>query len=77
MITDNDIKKLKQTFATKEDLKGFATKDDLIDFKDAILHEIQNLRDDVTVTTGYRDTLEDHEDRLEVIESHINTSSQT
>ncbi len=77
MITDNDIKKLKQTFATKEDLKGFATKDDLIDFKDAILHEIQNLRDDVTVTTGYRDTLEDHEDRPEVIESHINTSFRT
>jgi len=29
MITDKDIEKLKDTFATKDDLKGFATKDDL------------------------------------------------
>ncbi len=29
MITDNDIKKLKTVFATKEDLKRFATKEDL------------------------------------------------
>jgi len=83
MITDADIKKLKTVFATKDDLKAFATKDDLkayatkndlIDFKDAILHEIQNLRDDITVTTGYRDTIEDHEDRLEVIETKLDIS---
>ncbi len=67
MITDNDIKKLKTVFATKEDLKACASKEDLIEFKDAILKEIRDLRDDITVTTGYRDTLEDHEDRLEVI----------
>ena len=29
MITDNDIVKLKKTFATKDDLNRFATKDDL------------------------------------------------
>ncbi len=29
MITDADVKKLKQAFATKDDLKAFATKDDL------------------------------------------------
>lgn len=29
MITDKDVKKLKETFATKEDLKRFATKEDL------------------------------------------------
>jgi hypothetical protein len=57
MITDADIKKLEKKFATKDDLKGFATKDDLkkteksmkdaiIEFKDAILHEIKGLRED-------------------------------
>ncbi|MBI4066219.1 hypothetical protein HY411_00740 [Candidatus Gottesmanbacteria bacterium] len=30
MITDADVKKLKQAFATKDDFKAFATKDDLI-----------------------------------------------
>jgi hypothetical protein len=29
MITDADVEKLKDTFATKDDLKAFATKDDL------------------------------------------------
>ena len=29
MITDADIKKMKEVFATKDDLKFFATKDDL------------------------------------------------
>jgi len=32
MLTDDDIKKLKGTFATKDDLKRFATKDDLKGF---------------------------------------------
>ena len=32
MITDKDIKKLKEAFATKDDLKSFATKDDLRSF---------------------------------------------
>lgn len=29
MITNKDVEKLKETFATKEDLKQFATKEDL------------------------------------------------
>lgn len=33
MITDTDITKLKKTFATKEDLKKFATKKDLSDMR--------------------------------------------
>lgn len=33
MITDADIEKLKQVFATKEDLDRFATKDDLHEIK--------------------------------------------
>ncbi len=31
MITDNDVKKLKKVFATKDDLKGYVTKDYLRD----------------------------------------------
>lgn len=33
MLDDKDIKKLKETLATKEDLKAFATKDDFKDLK--------------------------------------------
>ncbi len=44
MITDDDVKKLKQIFATKDDLKRFATKKDLkrfatkIDLEDGMRH---------------------------------------
>ena len=120
MITDNDIKKFKKvfltkdgtrdftrkddlkSFATKNDLKIFATKEDLtefvtknhlglvvqdivdllkevrlnlrgdiLNFKDEILHEIVKLREDVTVTTGYRDTIENHEKRIFKLEKNL------
>ncbi|MDO8715892.1 MAG: hypothetical protein Q7J73_03670 [Dehalococcoidales bacterium] len=43
MITNDDIKKLKGVFATKQDLKRFATKDDLSKVKVALVvtqHEL-------------------------------------
>ena len=80
MITDKDIAKLKQVFSTKDDLKEmedrqdkkYASKDDLIKFKDEILGEIVKLREDSTMDTGTRDTVEDHETRLEKVEKHLN-----
>jgi len=79
MITDADIKKMKKVFVTKEDLKDlsnkfearFATKEDIIDFKDSILTEIIKLREDVAVVTGYRDLIEDHEKRIEKLETVV------
>ena len=77
MITDADITKLKTIFATKDDLKLYATKDDLkeyankkdiIEFKDAILKEIRDMRDEIALVIGYKDQIEDHEDRIEVLE---------
>ncbi len=43
-------------------------KEDIIQFKDDILHEIIDLRDDITVTTGYRDMIENHEQRITDLE---------
>jgi hypothetical protein len=61
MITDDDVKKLE---------KKFATKSDLVDFKDEILHEIKGLREDVTIVTGYKDQIEDIDYRVERLEKH-------
>ncbi len=67
MLTKKDITLLivamKEVFATKDDLKAlesrmndrFATKNDIIEFKDAILHEIVKLRDEVAIVGGQRD----------------------
>lgn len=40
----------------------------IVSFKDEILKEIQDLRADVAITTGYRDMIEDHDQRIEVLE---------
>jgi len=37
-------------------------------FKDEMLGEIQNLRDDMEVTKGYGDRIEDHEERISTLE---------
>jgi hypothetical protein len=73
MLTKTDWKKLKETFATKEELKEFKTEilAAIISFKDVILHEIQGLREDVTIVTGYKDQIEDHETRIETIEKRL------
>jgi hypothetical protein len=49
MITDQDVEKLKETFATKEDLANFATKEDLANLSNvfATKNEFQELKEDV------------------------------
>lgn len=65
--TKEDFKR----FATKEDLKNYATKDDLINFKDSILTEIIKLREDIAVVIGYRDMIENHDQRIEKLETTV------
>ena len=62
MITDADVKKLEKKFASKEDL---------INFKDSILSEIIKLREDIEVVIGYRDMIEDHNQRIEKLETAV------
>ncbi len=85
-MTKEDFKVESKKFATKEDLKialeKYATKDDLfnvtrglkndiIDFKDSILTEIIKLREDITVVIGYSDRIEDHDQRIEKLETAV------
>lgn len=76
-ITLDDIKILKTIFATKNDLKNYATKADIVSFKDVILKEIKDMREEVTLVIGYKDQIEDHEDRIEKIEKHLHFSITT
>jgi hypothetical protein len=73
MITQKDITKLEEKFATKDDLRKTekSITEAITTFKDEILHEIKNLREDVTIVTGYKDQIEDHDLRIEKIEKHI------
>ena len=71
MLTKNDIKLLREVFATKEDLNRYALKEDLVNFKDEILYEIRSMRQELVVIIGYKDQIEDHEVRLEKLEKKI------
>lgn len=73
MLTKNDFKKLEEKFATKEDLKTHETKykEIVVSFKDEILHEIKAMREELTIITGYKDQIEDHEARIETIEKRL------
>lgn len=73
MLTRTDWKKLEEKFATKQDLQREikSVKDLMIEFKDAILHEIKGLREEVAIVTGYKDQIEDHEVRIDTIEKKL------
>lgn len=64
MITDQDVQKLKKTFATKDDLKGFATKDDLKELKG----DIQNMSD--KIIEAMQDMLSTKADSDDLNEQH-------
>ncbi|MDO8609230.1 MAG: hypothetical protein Q7R95_01660 [bacterium] len=81
-VTKDDLTKELAKYATKEDLRSTTNelielikafrqelKEDIVNFKDSILTEIVKLREDIAVTTGYRDMIEDHETRISKLES--------
>ena len=72
MLTKTDIGKLMKIFVTKEEFKEVVNglKNDIVGFKDAILNEIIKLREDITVIVGYRDMMEDHEQRINKLEKN-------
>jgi len=79
MLTHNDLTKIdqliqKRTQGSEKRVKK-AIKEDVLKFKDEVLGEIQDLRDDVAVVTGYRQMLENHDQDLEKLkEAHSNFS---
>ncbi|MEK7079614.1 MAG: hypothetical protein AAB929_06085 [Patescibacteria group bacterium] len=81
-ITKKDLKNALDPYSTRKELENTTIelikyigevktelKNDILSFKDQILFEINKLRDDITVTTGYRDMIQDHEARIETLEA--------
>ena len=73
MLTKTDMAKLEEKLATKGEVKREikSLKDLIIEFKDAILHEIKGLREEVAIVGGHKDQIEDHEVRIEIIEKRL------
>ncbi|OGG23720.1 hypothetical protein A3A79_00745 [Candidatus Gottesmanbacteria bacterium RIFCSPLOWO2_01_FULL_43_11b] len=53
------------------------SKDDIVTFKDAILKELKDMREEITLIVGYKDQIEDHEDRIDRLEKKTGTSGVT
>lgn len=73
MLTNKDLTKIdqlirKRTQESEKRVKN-AIKEDILQFKDEVLGELQDLRDDVAVVTGYRQMLEDHDQDLEKLKA--------
>ena len=49
-------------------------REEIIQFKDDILGEIVKLREDVAVVTGYKDQIENHEERITTVETKLGIS---
>ena len=87
-LTKKDIELLKETFVTKDEfteLRGEVAelrsevkelKNDIIQFKDDILYELKGLRDEITIVVGYRDRIEEHEDRRGYIDRHLRITTK-
>ena len=70
MITDKDVKKLKEVFATKDDLKTFATKDDLKTFATKDDLKTFATKDDLK-TFATKDDLKDINKKIDKLDGRI------
>ena len=91
MITDNDIKKLKTVFATKDDLKNYPTKDDLrneiqkntdmimkemTDLISVVLEKLDAFKLSMEEKSDYQnDVINNHERRIEKLEEQVYTTT--
>ena len=79
MVTDTDIKKFKAALAPEfkqlrseikdvnDKVSGLKTRIDT--FEDNITGDVAELRNEISITSSYRNRLEDHETRLIIVES--------
>ena len=78
MLTKKDkadlVQEFSKIFATKEELAHVTTelrrelKNDILQFKDDILFEIKAMREELAIVIGYRQTIENHEERISMLE---------
>ena len=72
MLTTTDLKKIKEI--TRDEIQTELRKElknDIVTFKDEILHEIVAFREEMAVVTGYSDRIEDHDQRIEKLETAV------
>lgn len=72
MLSASDLRAIQNVIEVsqkpiKEEQKSL--RGDLLTFKDEILSEVQAMRQELSIVIGYRDQIEDHEIRIDKLES--------
>lgn len=77
MLTQKDLDEINKLIDKKfdEKLKYLPTKDEFFGAMDKLMKELKAMREEVTVVTGYKDQIEDHETRLGKVETILNIPS--
>lgn len=76
-LTQQDIDTIETIVEDKIGAKtsDLPTKDEFFTKMDEVLGEVQAMRQEFTMVEGHKDRLQDHEERLENIETHLDISS--
>lgn len=72
MLTQKDLDEIEQIIDEKLDqkIKFLPTKDEFYRKMDELMGEVQDMREDLTVFSGYKDQLENHEERIAKLEEN-------
>ena len=85
MLSKKDLQLIAELYneSRKEFTRGFGQlreemsqlreeiKDRIYKSEDKILKELADMRDELTITSGYSDRLENHEERIEILEKQV------
>lgn len=66
MLTQKDLDQIDKLIDKR--IKYLPTKEEFFTKMDQLMKEIKDLREEVTVVTGYKDQIEDHEIRITKLE---------
>lgn len=70
MITKKDIEAIKTAFEPRFKALEDKLENKIVEFKDEILGQISALREEVTMVTGYRQDINDLDERVTKLEKH-------
>ncbi|MBI4991274.1 hypothetical protein HZB96_04245 [Candidatus Gottesmanbacteria bacterium] len=73
VLTQKDLEEIDKIVDGK--IKFLPTKKEFFSKMDALMKEIKDLREEVTIVTSYKDQIEDHETRIVKIEEVLQPQS--
>lgn len=68
MLTETDLDEIRKII--KEETGHLPSREELASQLLDVMSELKTLRSEVSVVVGYKDTIENHEERIEKLEKH-------